>query len=211
MTTLYLVRHGETEGNVAHLAQGWDDAPLTARGMRQAESLGARLSTAPFTAAYASPLGRAMHTARIVAAPHGLDVVPCDDLREIHFAEWEGRFWRDIAIEDARRLEIFWKAPHLHTLIDGETFQEVQTRALAALRRIIAVHPGEHVLVVSHTITLKVVLASIEQTPLAAIWEGPRMAHTALTTIEAQNGALRLGLHTDTAHLTGDLLPMDRA
>ncbi len=95
--TLYLLRHGETEFNVAGRYQGQRDSPLTARGRDQARRHGALLKELIAEPAawrlVASPLGRAMATARIVRAELGLpeDAIETDDrLKEMAFGEWEG-------------------------------------------------------------------------------------------------------------------------
>ena len=95
--TLYLLRHGETEFNVEGRYQGQRDSPLTPRGRDQARRHGALLKTLIVEPeswrVVASPLGRAMATARIVCAALGLpeDAIETDArLKEMAFGEWEG-------------------------------------------------------------------------------------------------------------------------
>ena len=95
--TLYLLRHGETEFNVEGRYQGQRDSPLTGRGRDQARRHGALLKTLIVEPeawrVVASPLGRAMATARIVCAALGLpeDAIETDArLKEMAFGEWEG-------------------------------------------------------------------------------------------------------------------------
>lgn len=95
--TLLLLRHGESEGNVLRMIQGWRDYPLTERGHRQARYAAERLATAGAAALYASPLLRAADTARAVARTTGLDVQWTPDFREYHFGAAEGMRWNDAA------------------------------------------------------------------------------------------------------------------
>ena len=100
---LYLLRHGETEFNVAGRLQGQQDSPLTARGRAQARGHGALLETLIANPAawrvVASPLGRALNTARLACAELGLDeaVIETDPrLKEIAYGEWEGLTYAQI-------------------------------------------------------------------------------------------------------------------
>src|ERR1700675_244272 len=88
---LLLVRHGETVFNVTGRWQGQGDSPLTERGLAQARELGRALAHESIAAVYSSDLGRAMQTAREVAAPHGLDVQSELRLREINVGGWTGK------------------------------------------------------------------------------------------------------------------------
>ena len=77
MTTVYLVRHGETNGNLEQRFQGTKDYPLNAQGSRQGELLGSALREYPIDIIYTSPLSRAYETARLVAKHHpGVKVIP---------------------------------------------------------------------------------------------------------------------------------------
>ena len=149
MTTLYLARHGESDWNAANRFQGQSDRPLTELGRRQAEALAEKLeSHAALTAIYSSPLARAFETASIVGARLGLQPTPVDDLREVDVGGWSGLSRSEV---EARYPDAFrrwldggegWE--------DGETYADMATRVLDALRRIAGSHTDAEVLVVSH-------------------------------------------------------------
>lgn len=134
MTTLLLVRHGETDWNAEHRWQGHTDVPLNDRGRAQARRLAEELAAQAPAAVYASDLSRAVETAEIVARRLGLDVVTDPDLREMNVGSWEG-LTRD---EIEGRV---W---------DGEPREAHAARVLAAIGRIAERHPWERVLVVAH-------------------------------------------------------------
>ena len=100
-TRVYLVRHGATELSAEDRFAGAIDVLLSDAGRDQARRLGARLSGDAITVAYASPFERTMETARLVAAPHGIEVRPADGLREIAHGRWEGKT-RDEALANIR-------------------------------------------------------------------------------------------------------------
>jgi 2,3-bisphosphoglycerate-dependent phosphoglycerate mutase len=139
VTTLLLVRHGETDWNRELRIQGSSDTELNATGRAQALELARELADVPLDAVYTSDLGRARETAEIVVADRELEVKLDPDLRERRFGSWEG----------LTRAEIAERFPDLEHH-DGETDDEVRQRILAAVGRIVAAHPGEDVLVVSH-------------------------------------------------------------
>jgi broad specificity phosphatase PhoE len=91
---ILLVRHGETEWNLAGRFQGWADSPLTSRGVAQAEAIGRALGALPETQGVpvvASPLGRARCTAELIQAARG-DVSPItfdDRLKEVSIGAWD--------------------------------------------------------------------------------------------------------------------------
>ena len=133
--TIFLIRHGETEWNRARRYQGWSDSPLTELGLAQAAAIGHRLAALPEAAAaeiVASPIGRARHTAEIIAQCLGRTLPPrCDDrLREISLGAWDGLDRRDIMARMAERFEEFewyFETP------DGETYDGFSGRIAAWL------------------------------------------------------------------------------
>jgi broad specificity phosphatase PhoE len=135
VTTLLLVRHGETDWNADGRLQGQTDRPLNDFGRRQAHQLGADLEGEELEAIYSSDLARARETAEIVAERLGLPVALDSDLREKDWGTWEG-----LTPAERDRVEFV-----------GESTQAHQKRTLRALRRISERHPGGgSVLVVTH-------------------------------------------------------------
>jgi broad specificity phosphatase PhoE len=150
MTTILLTRHGETDWNAEGRVQGHTDRPLNEAGVAQALALAKELSGERLDAVYASDLGRALDTARAVAQPRGLPVIPVPELRERNFGTWEG-------LLDTEILERFPQA-HTGPWGDDETLEQLDERVVAALHRIAESHPGGQVLVVSHGGPLRAVL-----------------------------------------------------
>lgn len=153
MTRLYLIRHGQAHSNVQPIATvpgPKGDAGLTPLGVRQAERLRDRLAATGEIAAdvlIASTLPRAMQTAAIIApALGGLPIIPDDDVREIHFGEWDGLPWEQIQdLLPDHRVE-----PYRPYGPGGENYPRFQVRVAEALDRIIAEHAGKNIVVVCH-------------------------------------------------------------
>src|SRR5437763_15141928 len=135
MTTLLLVRHGETDWNADGRLQGHTDRPLSDFGRRQARQLADELAGEDLEAIYASDLARARETAEIVGEQLGLPVVLEPDLREQDWDTWEG-----LTAVERDRVEFVDESTEAH-----------QERILRVLRRISERHPaGGRVLVVTH-------------------------------------------------------------
>jgi broad specificity phosphatase PhoE len=146
VTTLLLVRHGETDWNAEGRLQGHTDRPLNDAGRRQAQELAERLAREQVDAVYASDLARAKETAETVGARLGLPVVIDPDLREKNWGTWEGLTGDErIGVEYA-----------------GETTEEHRERVLRAVRRIVERHPGQTVVVVTHGGSLRRIQASVQ-------------------------------------------------
>lgn len=128
-TRIYLVRHGITIVGGEDRFAGEIDVPLSDAGREQARALGARLAAEPLDAAYASPLGRALETARLVAAPHGREVVPLAELREISHGHWEGKTRAEVERLDPLEYSRWESDPFSFAPAGGETGLAVTARA----------------------------------------------------------------------------------
>jgi probable phosphoglycerate mutase len=134
--TIYFLRHGETDWNLAQRYQGQKDIPLNATGRRQAikngEALAARLGDGAAALDYvASPLRRASETMEIVRGALGLPATGYRTekrLREIHYGHWEGQLWNDLPATDpagfaARETDRWHWRP-----FGGESYADLSTR-----------------------------------------------------------------------------------
>jgi broad specificity phosphatase PhoE len=137
-STLLLIRHGETEWNVARRYQGQLDSPLTERGIAQAEAIGRRILELPeFDAApvVASPLGRARQTAEIICASRRSPAFGTDErLREVTLGSWDGHFRDEIAARSPGIFETHGSYEWYFHSADGERYNAFHARLAAFLR-----------------------------------------------------------------------------
>ena len=144
-TTLFLVRHGETIDNARQIMQGQTQGCLNERGREQAQQVAQRLADEPFDAVVASDLHRAIQTAEIIAAPHGLPVSTTPLLRERDWGSFTGRFIPDLKGE-------VWPD-------DIESEQALLQRAADFLQYMTATYPSKRVVAVGHGIINKAILS----------------------------------------------------
>lgn len=160
-TRIFLVRHGATTLTAEDRFAGATDVPLSDEGREQARRLALRLSGEPIAAVYASPLGRTAETARIICAPHRLDVQMREGLREISHGHWEQKTRTEAAELFPLETAEWEKDPYTFAPAGGESGLQVTARALPALIEIVRAHPGRHMLVVSHKATIRLLLSSL--------------------------------------------------
>ena len=145
MTTLYLVRHGETVDNVNQIMQGQTQGQLTENGIRQAEEVRDRMASEDFAAIIASDLKRSVDTAKIIAEPHFLEVVQTPLLRERDWGGFTGRYIPELKGE-------VWPD-------DIETLENLLSRAGEFIAYVKKTYPGKKVLAVGHGIINKAIQA----------------------------------------------------
>src|ERR1700736_4782207 len=161
VTRVLIVRHGATVLSVEDRFAGETDVELSDEGREQTRHLAQRLSREEIAAAYASPLGRTMETARILAAPHGLDVQIRNGLREINHGHWEQMTRREVEQKFPEEAAEWEKDPYTFAPLNGESGLQVTARALPLLIDLVRKHPGDQILVVSHKATIRLLLSSL--------------------------------------------------
>lgn len=149
-TTLYLIRHGETEWNLLGKFQGRQDISLSNAGVEQAKYLARRMSR-KFDCLYVSPLKRALKTAQIIC--EGSEFVPQidDRLREINFGDWEGLTVKEIKEKFPKEFET-WVEDELEGPICGGDFsiKNASIRATEAIISHVKEHKGQKIAIVAH-------------------------------------------------------------
>jgi len=196
-TTLYLVRHGETEGSEVKRYKGSIDVPLSERGIGQMKKVSAFIagtlgnadpsadylkhihrtsSSSPDSkddalhAVYTSPLSRALNGAEMIAAPHGLKPSVVMDLRERGFGRWEGMSFTEIKEQYPDEFEAWAGNPVKYSPPGGESTVEVSERAVTALNTILDAHKDEAIAVVAHGGVNRVLLCHILGIPLENVF-----------------------------------------
>lgn len=167
---LWLVRHGETEANVAGLYSGHAPTPLTERGIAQAQSLSGLLRYVPFDNVLCSELERARHTTQLILAEREVPVRNMPELNEMFFGDWEMRHHRDLAREDAENYAVWCNDWQNATPTNGEGFQAFSQRVEHFIAQLADYKDSQNLLVVSHQGVLSVLVARLLSMPAAAMW-----------------------------------------
>ena len=145
---LLLVRHATAEGNGRF--QGHRDASLTSAGRRELRLLCEKCSQHPVRAVYSSDLRRARQTADAVARKFGLEVDVRPELREMHFGQWEGLSWNQIARRFPKLAASWIERFPRQTIPGAEPLSQFKKRIAAAVREIVTANQGQCALIVTH-------------------------------------------------------------
>ena len=157
-TTVLFVRHGKTPTTGAVLPGRGPGLHLADEGVEQAVVAGQRIAAAGKIAAiYASPMERTKETAAPIAKALGLRVRTAQGLVECDFGKWTGRKLAELS--KLPEWATVQSNPTGFRFPGGESFPEMQTRMTGQVRDLVAAHPGETIVAVSHADTIKAALA----------------------------------------------------
>jgi probable phosphoglycerate mutase len=199
-SVVLLVRHGLTPTTGIKLPGRAPGLHLSEEGRRQADAAAARIGALPKVAAvYSSPITRARETARPIARTLGRALRIDRELAELDIGEWTGMSLK----QAARRPE--WETvqrnPSHFRFPGGESFPEMQARITSALGRIVARHPGQIVVAVSHADPIKAAVAQALGTPLD-LFQRIMIAPSSITAVAYRRGGPAV---LTVNSLTGDL------
>ncbi len=172
MTELWLVRHGQTDWNLTGRWQGQSsEAPgLNDKGRSQVLEICRQLKERSVTIIYSSDLLRARQTAALIAESLNLTVSLEARLREINLGVWEGMLSEEIEAKYPGELAERSRDPfHTHAP-NGESPREVAERVLTAVAEIAGNHPHESILIVSHGVSLGVIICHSQGFPLEDVY-----------------------------------------
>src|SRR5262245_48157495 len=207
-TRVFMVRHGDTVLGAEDRFAGVTDVELSDKGREEARRLAERLSREKICAVYASPLGRTLETARILAAPHHLEVQTCDGFREISHGHWEGMTPREVEQKFPKELAEWEEDPYTFAPPGGETGLAVTARSLPALIDLVREHPSENILVVSHKATIRLLLSSLLGFDPRRYRDNLDQKPAALNIVDFRDPTrARLTLFNDTSHYDEAAIP----
>src|SRR5262245_32760792 len=176
MTEILLARHGETDWNRESRFQGRADPPLNDLGRGQAAKLAGSLAGEEVAAIYTSPLRRALETAEVVAASHQLTPAAVEGLREVDLGPWQGLTRGEVEQhfpEEFRRWLDYGQGWD-----DGETYEQMGSRVIAALEELAWKHHGERIIAITHGGPIRAALARAAGTSYSeARREGPSIGN----------------------------------
>src|SRR5437899_1975577 len=201
VTRVFMVRHGATVSSAEDRFAGATDVALADEGREQTRRLADRLSHEKIMAVYASPLGRTVETAQILAGPHKLEVQTRDGFREINHGRWEQMTRREVEEKFPEEAAEWEKDPYTFAPMGGESGLAVTARALPALIELVREYPAADILVVSHKATIRLLLSSLLGFDPRRYRDNLDQSPAALNIVDFKDPVrARLTLFNDTSH-----------
>ena len=195
-TKIFLIRHGQTEGNAKKQYCGLLDMELNDQGCLQVEKLGWRLEKEIIHRIYASDRKRAVQSARIIFKGRRINKV--SELKEINFGIFEGKSHQEIRESNADIYEKWLSDPYNTLVPESESLMDFQGRVTRALEKIVLANSNKTAAIVCHGGTISIILSRINGSK--NFWELiPGSA--SLNVIEYINNKAKITLFNDISHL----------
>ncbi len=186
-TSIWLIRHGQTELNKAHRYQGATDSPLTPFGIRQAKALAQRLRRTPFKLAITSPATRARLTAEAILGDREAPMRDDPRWAETHHGRWEGLTYREVCARFPQEAVTRFADALNGRPSGGESLAEVATRVAEGWAALLQQNPGGRVLVATHATPIQLVLCALSGMSPALHWRW-RIDLGSVTAIDLYDG-----------------------
>ncbi len=200
-TTVLLIRHGQSLGNLRESFLGHTDLGLSPLGERQAELLGEYLKDQKIDAAEASDLLRAYRTAAAALKHHGITPEKNAGFREIFAGAWENMRFDDIAAAYPDAWQV-WRTDIGHARpTDGESTAELASRVYAAFDALVSRYAGKTVLVGTHATPIRLLKCRALGIPVCDACTVPWATNASLTEIAVERGVLTLLRDSEDAFL----------
>lgn len=210
MTTIYLVRHAEAEGNLYRRIHGNYNALITDNGFTQIKYLEERFRDIPVDVVWSSDLYRTMTTARSVYVPKGLELHTDPKLREVHMGDWEDCSWGDIYHRFPQQMRQFnhsdpdWEAPN------GDNLERLGRRVEEAITRIARENPDKTVAIFCHGTAIRQFLANVKGLTPQQWHDQPHFENTAVTCLEYDGEKFTIRFEGDHSHLPEEITTLGK-
>lgn len=205
MTKIYLIRHGEAEGNLYRRAQGHYQSRITAKGQRQIAALAERFRDIHIDALYSSDLARTQTTAGAITKYHELPMILEPHLREVCMGAWEDQPWGNLSRDYPEAMTAFNDDPDAWTAEGAETFVQLKERMLGIITELATRHEGQTIACVSHGMAIRTLLSHYLDVPSREIRRLPHGDNTAVSLLEIEGDSVNVVFYNDASHLEGEL------
>jgi broad specificity phosphatase PhoE len=199
-TTIYLIRHGETDWNRNSVFRGRTDVPLNKNGLLQVAAVGRGLEDVEFDAVCSSPLCRALQTADAIVKDRNLEAIVIDEFTDIDYGKWQGLSLNHVKTKYPKEYKKWLNEPHKALIPDGERLSDIYERTWNALTEVVANYPDQNVAIAAHRVVNKVLVLAAIGLPLKDFWR-IRQDNCSINILEFSGKDVIIHLINDTCHL----------
>ena len=203
MTTIYLVRHGQSLGNLHHRFLGHTDLDLSEFGYMQAEKVADYFDGIHIDAIYSSDLCRAFNTVKPIADRKGLCIIPRTRLREINSGKWENNEFDYLKTQFAQDYGVWLTDIGNAVCTGGESVAHLQERVAVELQAIAKAHDGQNVVVGTHATPIRAMTCLLRGLPITEMKNIPWVANATITKVIYDNGVGKIDSYEINSHLDG--------
>lgn len=200
MTTIYLVRHGETAWNAEARIQGHLDVELNETGIKQAEMVAEHLKNLKFDAIYSSDLKRALDTAKIITKYHETPILVTEALRETYLGDWQGMTISEIEGSESELLAMWYADSVKNRPPGGENLEDLMKRVTGFLEGIIDTYPDGKLLIVAHGGSIRAIICNALGATIHSFGR-IRQDNASISIVTYKGSKSHLILSNDTGHL----------
>ena len=198
---IYIVRHGQSLGNLKGGFAGRLDYPLSELGHKQARLTADFLKNTHIEAVISSTLSRAMDTAGPIAADRGLDIIPDPDFMEMNFGDWEGMTTGEVD-EHYNGAFTAWKTEMYKTVCPGgESTMECYNRAINALKDVVKDYEGKDICITTHGAVIKCLTCWLSDIPLEKMQDIPWADNASVMKLEYADGKFTVIYSNQSDHM----------
>ncbi len=205
MTTIYLIRHAEAEGNLYRRAHGHYDSLITENGYLQIRALAKRFQDVEIDVVWSSDLFRTMTTARAILEPHGKNLNTHQGLREINMGVWEDKTWGQLAKEDPEAMAQFAGSSQSWCPDHGESFEKLTERIGKTMTELAKQHDGQTMAVICHGLAIRQFMAYVEKLPMEEWGSSPHGDNTSVSKVIWDGSGFTVEFSADNSHLPEEI------
>lgn len=191
-TQLYLIRHGESEGNRRRAFLGHTDLDLTQKGHEQAENTAQYLKDIHADAIYSSDLLRAYNTAMHTARLKGMEIITNKNLREIYAGSWENKTFDELCAEFEEEYGLWKNNIGMARCSGGESVEELKARAVKEIFSIAEENIGKTVFIFTHATPIRAFKAVCDNRKPEEMKDIPWASNASVTRAEYEDGKMRI-------------------
>ena len=189
MTKIYLIRHGFSDGNNAHIFTGSTDMDLCEKGFEQAKILAEYMKNVQIDRIYSSDLCRVVHTIEPTAKEKRLKIVTDRCLREIDGGVWEGMTYDEIGEKYPKEFDVWINDIDNSRCVGGESVAELRERVYGALLRIASENDGKTLAIATHATPIRATVSRLTGQPMRSInW----VTNASITEVNFADGSFEL-------------------
>ncbi len=206
VTTIYIVRHCEAEGNVKGVFQGSTDFDISEKGRRQLDKLAERFKNINLDVIYSSPLKRAYSTACACNRDKKLPIICCNELAEINGGLMEGESWNQLDTLFPEEYTLWNNNFSLFAAPNGESVRDVYNRMSDIFIKICSENKGKNIGIFSHGCAIRILMCYIKGYPLERINDVLWCDNTAINCIVVNDdGKIEIKYENDYTHIKNDV------